>query len=566
MSVSNAWANPFQRSFNQIKNKLIESLTINNPEITDHSEGNIFIIIISMVAAVAEVLHYYIDNMARETFFVTARRYSSLKKHAALVDYRIRSAIPASVDLIVSKSDGSAITSSIEIPVNTRFFDDQNNPWISSKTVTWIRNTYGVSVPIVQMEKVDNVTFGSVTSEDIQLSLGDLGAGNFYADGTLVLTITTDGSSVNWEMVDTFAYSSSTDTHFKVILDDTNNPSVIFGDGQFGSKPPLNGLITGSYYITRGAAGNRAANSITYVPDVISSAEALAVATNPYAASGGSNYEDFTMVKDHVPLSVRTLWVAIIAEDYEDIARLSPGVDKAKTHYICGKFMDVYITPDGGGIASEALLDQTYQNILARKVISSRVTVLPAYTVEINLSANVTGKKSFKRNDINDQIVRAIINSYNYNTSDIGLPVRLSDIYALIDNLPMIDFLTITNLFVTPFPSKLGTTNNDLNITHFSATSVTERIDYIITYNGSYFILTNSNNGGYVTSITQGVLTTLSDGWSITIGPPITNYETNDNWSFTVLPNGQDQDLTDQYVIPVFLSEETIVLEIEETV
>lgn len=102
MPTKNPWVNPYQRSFNSIKEQLKISLRNNVPEITDYSEGNIFIIIISILAGIAEVIHYYIDNMARETFFVSARRYSSLFKHAKLVDYHVKSAIPASVDLTLS--------------------------------------------------------------------------------------------------------------------------------------------------------------------------------------------------------------------------------------------------------------------------------------------------------------------------------------------------------------------------------------------------------------------------------------------------------------------------------
>ena len=90
MSTSNNWLNPYQRSFNNIKAKLISELRLQFPEITDYSEGNIFVIIISIFAAIAEVIHYYIDNMAREAFLPTARRYSSLYKHAYQVDYHIK--------------------------------------------------------------------------------------------------------------------------------------------------------------------------------------------------------------------------------------------------------------------------------------------------------------------------------------------------------------------------------------------------------------------------------------------------------------------------------------------
>ena len=83
MGITNKWLNPYQRSYQQIKAKLVESLMglkdlQGQKLITDYSEGNILIIILSLFAAIAEVLHYYVDNMARETFLSTARRYDSV--------------------------------------------------------------------------------------------------------------------------------------------------------------------------------------------------------------------------------------------------------------------------------------------------------------------------------------------------------------------------------------------------------------------------------------------------------------------------------------------------------
>ena len=91
--ITNKWLNPYQRSFQQIKAKLIESLTTIKDKngqtlITDYSEGNILIIILSLFAAIAEVLHYYIDNVGRESFLSTARR--SRSKELEFLRHRIK--------------------------------------------------------------------------------------------------------------------------------------------------------------------------------------------------------------------------------------------------------------------------------------------------------------------------------------------------------------------------------------------------------------------------------------------------------------------------------------------
>lgn len=59
MGITNKWLNPYQRSYQQIKAKLIESLTNikdkdGNVLVTDYSEGNILIIILSLFAAIAK--------------------------------------------------------------------------------------------------------------------------------------------------------------------------------------------------------------------------------------------------------------------------------------------------------------------------------------------------------------------------------------------------------------------------------------------------------------------------------------------------------------------------------
>ena len=88
--------------------------------------------------------------------------------------------------------------------------------------------------------------------------------------------------------------------------------------------------------------------------------EALNGAPGVYSAryaGGGSNYENFTMLKEHIPLSVKTLGVAITKEDFESLAMLVDGVNKAKADYECGRKLTVYISPDGGAVASSELIN-----------------------------------------------------------------------------------------------------------------------------------------------------------------------------------------------------------------
>lgn len=571
MSVSNEWLTPLQRSYQQIKEKLISNLKLKIPEITDFSEGNIFIILINIFAAIAEVLHYYIDNMGQETFFTTARRYSSLLKHAKLVDYHVKAATAARVDVNITKADGTPIASDLQIPVNTKFTAADGTPFLSTKTVIWEKDTYGINVPLAQKELKDNINFGIVTSPDMMITLGDLGSGNYYQEGSMNLyAVNSANDRIEWELVSTFAYSGPSDNHFMVEMDVTMQPYIKFGDGVNGAKPSIGFILKGSYYVTKGDKGNIEANSITSAPSEVSPAGQVVV-TNPYPAVAGSNFETFEMIKEHLPMSIRTLGVAITKEDYEEITKMTPGVDKAYVNYICGKLVDIYITPDGGGIAPQALIDSAYQTVLKKKVITTNINVLPTGVSEVYIKMDITGKKSFRATDIANQVVDALLQDFSYNNSDIGRPVRVSDIYALIDNLSLVDFLSIKNLFIKPWAQRIGNTVQYLNIGYFDITSVIQNISLILTYTKSSnrFLIVDQDTGVTIIRATLGEITPINyngNTFSMRLDNPASgSYNDGDQWSFTIIPNNSDQELPD-FTIPIISSKSNITMNINETV
>lgn len=573
MATNNPWLTPYQRSYNDIKAKLISELRNRVPEITDFSEGNIFILIISIFAAIAEVIHYYIDNMARETFFPTARRYSSLYKHSKLVDYHIKSAIPASVDLTLYKSNNKPTSTDITIPVNTVFNSIDGKQWLVSKTVLWEKGTYSIKVSVVQKEKVgdpNRIQLGNITSNNPIIYLGDLPADKKYMEGSMVLYIDNEP----WILVDTFAYSSSIDKTYKVELDQNLKPYIIFGDGSFGMKPNLNGKVEGVYYLTYGSLGNIEENSFNTVPSSILDIESDIKVINTNPASGGSDYEDFDMLKDHVPLSIKTLGVAITKEDFEAITKMAPGVDKAYVNYICGKYVDIYITPDSGGEASLALRESTLDYVSKSKIITTNLSVSSTHRALIYIDADIYGRRSFTKTDISDQVKKALIEAYSYNTSDINKVVRLSDIYALIDNQSMVDYLNLNKLYLLGYPTPIDNPNTspELNISSFVQNyfngvggSISETMVITILENG--YKITDTSQKTYNGQFGQN-LTVNNDnvGFTITIGDSTSGLRYNVGDRYNLFIQKMNMDLVPMnYNIPIFKSE-TINLTIHEVV
>lgn len=573
MGITNKWLNPYQRSYQQIKAKLVESLMgLKDPQgqklITDYSEGNILIIILSLFAAIAEVLHYYVDNMARETFLSTARRYDSVVKHGALVDYHARAAIAATVDVILSRSiTGNSIGAKLTIPHGTLFTDSSGNSWLSARDVIWYSNVTTCKVPIIQHERYTASALNNMvipTGDRVILNLGTLPNGKYYEQGSMSLQI----GGETWVLVDTFAKSKPTDKHFMVSVDEALNPYIMFGDGTFGKKPAAGAKITNVvFYLTNGTQGNVKSNTITSVPSVISSSITDATVSNAYDAGGGSNYENFAMLKEHIPLSVKTLGVAITKEDFESLAMLVDGVNKAKADYECGRKLTIYISPDGGAVASSELINRVYNLLSQRAPMTTWLKVKSAGKVQIILEMDVTGKKSYKTAEIQTQILTALYNAYSPEQAQIGGSVRVSDIYALIDNLSTVDYLHLTKFYIKPWPTTIYG-NKELNLGQFKLNKAKGSMTYYITFNSSTTFTVRSVSNGYVTTGSVGSSIQIIDkanGFDFSLDIQNNSYQSGYRYSITVSePNHDYED--PGFNLPVFENASQLTLTVNEIV
>ena len=517
MAIFNSWITPLQRSYQSIKSKILESLRTRVPEMTDVSEGNIFVIIISTFSAIAEVLHYYIDNTAREAFLISSRRLSSVYKHAKAVDYHMKAANPSSVDLTVYKTDDTPISTNLLIPANTLFTSKDGKKWVSTTTVNWRTGSYSVNIPVAQKEpSLKDIELAVIEGPGMEIKIGNIPSNKQYAEGTMIIKL----NGVIWELVDTFAFSGPSDKVFKVELDEELEPVIVFGDNNFGKYPNLGETVTANYYITEGSMGNIGTEMFSSVPNLISSIEIKAAITNSIASSGGTDYDDFETIKRNIPLSIKTLGVAITKDDWEALVKLVPGVNKSYVNYICGRFVEIYITPIQGTEASMALINSVKNTLTKSKVITTSISVKSTKPSYIILHATIYGRRSFSKIDIENQVRKALISEYNENYSEINQPVRLSNIYSLVENQSTVDYLTVDKLYFMPLVYPVGEGKPLLNIANFEQLSFQalsnkitfERITLKIESTTKYKVtLFNGNEKTYNFNTNENIKTVYSE-------------------------------------------------------
>ena len=211
--------------------------------------------------------------------------------------------------------------------------------------------------------------------------------------------------------------------------------------------------------------------------------------SNTYPATGGSDYESIESMRERIPLQVRTQGVAITKKDYEDLALLVPGVSKAKLEYQCGRKVSLYIYPTDPSVqtdlqASSTLCNRVWSKLQPYLPITTVLKVYPLGTSDIVLDVDITGRPNYKSLDILTHVRTALYTAYNSQNSDIGGTVRISDLYALMDNLPSIDFLRINKFYVRPYLIPL---NSGIGFSPvvFDLDYAEESVTYIITVTSS---------------------------------------------------------------------------------
>ena len=404
-ALQNPWVGYTTRSYIQIKNSVLVRLGASNPEVTDHSESNILVMIISIFAGIAEMLGYYVDNIARESFISTARRYSSAVKLVKLIDYRIKAANPASADLLLT-FDVPA-TGAFLILAGTEFETGNGIKFIAYADVQVNIGDTEAIVGVIQHTEILGVNLGNTTGIAGQLVTLPLN----YSHDTMFITI----NGVPWTRVNTLGFSSPVDTHFTINISINKIPFIEFGDNINGAIPTGGFPILADYFETQGVEGNVDPNTITTLNTVIVIPGVSSITVdNALRAVAGSDVESLERIKRAAPLSIRTLDRAVTRQDYADVTLLAPGVDKSSVHFDCGKLVTLYVTPVGGGIAQSPLLLSVCAFVEQRKMITTFLGCEPAGETYLNIEVDVHAK--FRINGVLTEadIRAALLEEYSY--------------------------------------------------------------------------------------------------------------------------------------------------------
>ena len=262
------------------------------------------------------------------------------------------------------------------------------------------------------------------------------------AQSTLVVRV----NEIEWHEQPSLAALGPRDRGFVTQTDNSDQTSVIFGNGERGARVPTGTAnIKATYRYGIGNGGNVQANQISQLATHPLGVQGV---INPLAATGGADRDTLDQGRRNAPVAVKALDRLVSTDDYAEFARTYAGIGKASAVRLSdGHRQLVHITIAGAGDIPIDPNSDLYRNLIqslldfgdphqplqvcVRKVqllvIAAGVQVLPDYAWE----------------SVEPKIRAAVLDAFGFDNRDLGQSAFLSEAIALMQNIEGVSYVDV---------------------------------------------------------------------------------------------------------------------------
>ena len=391
----------------------------------DFEEDSSGRMLLEAVAYVIDCLLFYLDRQANESYLPTATERQNLINICKLIGYKPAAAQPAQADITVSIQEPHA--TDVTLPAGT------------------------------QIETQSGVTFE--TKADAVITAGEtsviVGATDqeFYlprAGVIEVLEIAVGGHI--WGPVDSVADHLPEDKIYTADMDAWGRCRITFGNGASGQIPREGETITAKYRIGGGVSGNVAPNTLINVRDIATDEDGNRVSvsvTNLGWAAGGSDPESAERIKYWAPRFFETQNRCVTQGDYETFAMSYNDADigaiakaRAVVRLRSGEanYIRLYVLSYGSEAGTVAIAPQTLKEALLKhmnhyKQLTDWLEIEDGSWRLIDVRGTITHSAGMKSSVVIANVHSALETLMDVETRELGEPLRISDLYAAIDNV-----------------------------------------------------------------------------------------------------------------------------------
>lgn len=455
------------RDFETIRADMLDRASSIFPEWTDRDPSDFGMLMVDLWAHAADVMHYYIDRAAGESFLDTATQRESVVAIANLMDYVPRARTSAVSSVTLANSTSAAVV----VPEYSTLIARYNNKAYKVFTST------SVTVPALSSTSAP-ITEGTRHVEDVLVSSSSGAVGQTYSlpttgvDPTSVLAyVYEDGITPTlYYRVLRIAQAAAGERVYTTYAAPDGSVQIQFGTAINGFPPPVNSKITATYVECSGHDGNIPANSVSVFTGTSFTGITI---TGSATFSGGTDDESIDSLKRSIPMAVGAQGRAVTRSDFAALSIQVPGVAKAAIAYApglssasaggasVGTNASVTIYPQA--VRSDFLTtsdtSQTVSSDLQAMVVSTiqplallGVTVVAAPTISwtpIDIRLNLFVEDRYVQAAVAQEVSDALDELFAFDNVIFGQRLHLGQVYRIINNIFGVQYAVVTRFDTT---------------------------------------------------------------------------------------------------------------------
>lgn len=473
------------RDYYSLREAMISRIQDRIPDWTASDPADFGVAMVEAFAYLGDLVSYYIDRTANESFLTTAVQRQSILNLAQTYGYIPAGYRQATVDVTFTNSsesdvtipEGTVLSGSVVIAdvVETLYFTT-NAEAIVPAAVGETLGTETVSASegrsvILVAENVN--TYGELigTSDGSPNMSFDLGE-TPVVDGSIDVYVQDGDVYSKWTQVQHLTDYSPSDLVYSTYLDENDVVSIEFGDGVSGSIPTAYSEIRAKYIVGGGSIGNISTNVIDtiYYVEGLSEAETTALQSVLTVANtgtngvgvGGSNPESNDQIRVAAPASIRSGNRAVTLQDFADIALSVSGVGKANATADVWTSVTVYIAPsrtaldtelapgyDESGLTAEyyRLKTNIETSLSTKTLIGTSVTIQPPTYVDVIVTMQYVKLDQYTTTEVESNIKKALLTGFGYLGVNFEDTIYPQDIEFVIQQAPGVKTAKVIALY-----------------------------------------------------------------------------------------------------------------------
>jgi Baseplate J-like protein len=438
------------RDYYSLRDSLISRIQSRIPEWTASDPADFGVALVEAFAYLGDLISYYIDRTANETFLETAVQRQSILNIAQTYGYIPAGYRQAAVNVTFNNTSdaditipaGTVLTGDVAIGdvVETIYFTTDADALVSAAVdntpgETTVGAFEGRSVNLI----AENVnTYGELigTSDGSPDQVFELSQ-TPVVDGTIEIYIQDGDIYSKWTQVQHLIDYGTADLVYTTFLDENGVVSINFGDGVSGVIPTNYSEVRAKYTVGGGSIGNVSTNTINTINYISGLSESQLTAiqgsvsvTNLSIGFGGSDPESNDQIRVAAPAALRSGNRAVTLTDFSDISLSVSGVGKANATASVWTSVTVYIAPSR--IASDAdpapgldtlgattpEFTRIQKNVISalstKTLIGTTVTVQPPTYVDVIINLQYVKLSQYTTAEVETNIKTALFAGFGY--------------------------------------------------------------------------------------------------------------------------------------------------------